>query len=98
LIALSARAERQLDALLDHYDDLGRTEAMRNLGVALAEASAWIAANPEAGLTHPRPYPELREPGRLWRKQGRYWFSYSATTPPVISGIFYETADIPRHV
>ena len=26
---------------------------------------------------------------------GRYWIAYSTTAPPVIVGVFYDTADIP---
>ena len=54
-----------------------------------------IAAEPRAGLLAPRPYPELRRAGRRWIIEGRYWIAYSLSSPPVISAVFYDTADIP---
>jgi hypothetical protein len=48
-----------------------------------------------AGLPSPRPYPALARPGRRWIIEGHYWIAYSLTSPPVISGVFYVTADIP---
>jgi hypothetical protein len=65
---------------------------------AVSAAKNRLAAGPEAGLPAPRPYPRLKKPGRLWLKEGRYWISYSATTPPVITGVFFETVDIPKWV
>lgn len=43
----------------------------------------------------PRPYPQLARTGRAWIKEGRYWFSYTLEAPPVIAGVFFETANIP---
>jgi hypothetical protein len=34
----------------------------------------------------------------LWLKAGRYWISYTDATPPIISGVSFETADIPRRL
>jgi hypothetical protein len=65
--------------------------------MAVDAARARIAATPLAGMPAPRPYPNLKKPGRLWLKSGRYWISYSSR-PLVIIGIFFETVDIPRHV
>jgi hypothetical protein len=48
---------------------------------------------PRRALTH-----TLRGRARLWVNAGRYWISYSTTQPPVIVGVFYETADIPRRL
>ena len=62
---------------------------------ALDEADRRIEGNPSAGLTAPRPYPRLAQPGVLWVKAGRYWVYYTTTSPPVIVGVFYETANIP---
>ena len=62
---------------------------------ALAEAEAKIERAPGGGLTAPRPYPQLGRPGRAWIKAGRYWIVYTTTSPPVIAGVFYDTADIP---
>jgi plasmid stabilization system protein ParE len=97
LIGLTARAERQFRELREHYEDLGRPEAIRGLIAALEEASREIERNPRAGLAAPRPYPHLVRPDRLWVKAGRYWIAYEPTTP-VIVGVFYETANIPRRL
>jgi hypothetical protein len=65
---------------------------------AIENAKARIARDPNAGLPSPRSYPTLKKPGRLWIKEGRYWISYTDTKPPIISGVFFETADIPNWV
>jgi plasmid stabilization system protein ParE len=95
MIALSPEAEAQLDALIAHYEALGRIEASINLLNALEQAKARISEKPEGGLPAPRPYPSLAKAGRRWIIEGAYWISYSLTTPPVISGVFYAMADIP---
>lgn len=98
MIALSPEAEAQLDALIVHYEALDRLEASISLLDALERASARISADPDAGLPSPRPYPALAKPGRRWIVEGSYWIAYSLTTPPVILGVFYAMADIPRRV
>jgi hypothetical protein len=70
-----------------------RPAALRALALALESAWEKIVASPAIGLAAPRPYPELAHPGRAWLKQGRYWMA-----PPVIVGVFYETADIPHRM
>lgn len=96
MIAYTPRAARQVDDLRQHYEDRARREAILALAAALEEAERRIEANPGAGLAAPRPYPDLARPGRRWIKAGRYWIAYSPGLPPVIVGVFYETADIPR--
>ncbi len=91
----SAEAERQIDELCRHYDALDRTEAVRNLIMALVEAEESIQGYPSAGLEAPRPYPQLARLGRLWIKAGRYWIAYRTSLPPVILAVFHDTADIP---
>ena len=98
MIALSPEAEAQLDGLIAHYEALGRVEASINLLSALERARARISETPEAGLPAPRPYPSLAKVGRRWIVEGTYWISYSLTTPPVISGVFYAMADIPNRL
>ena len=98
MIALSPEAEAQLDALIAHYEALGRVEASINLLNALERARVRISEAPEAGLPAPRPYPSLAKAGRRWIVEGAYWISYSLTTPPVISGVFYAMADIPNRL
>ncbi len=94
MIGLTPEAERQYDRLLEHYERRERPDAIKNLMAALDEASRKIERNPAVGLAAPRPYPSLARPGRAWIKAGRYWFVYRTSTPPVIVGIFFETADI----
>jgi plasmid stabilization system protein ParE len=98
LIAYTARALRQIDDLIQHYEDRERIEAVRGLSAALDAAEAKIAANPAAGRAAPRPYPGLARQGRAWIKVGRYWVAYDTTTPPVIVAVFYEAADIPNRL
>lgn len=98
MILLSPEAEAQLDALIVHYEALGRVEASINLLAALEEAKLRISGSPEAGLSAPRPYPSLAKAGRRWLLVGPYWISYSLTAPPVISGVFYAMADIPNRI
>src|ERR1700709_2778705 len=98
MIALSPEAEAQLDALIAHYEALGRVEASINLLDALERASKRIVERPEAGLPAPRPYPALAKARRLWVIEGSYWIAYSLTTPPIISGVFYAMSDIPNRV
>ncbi len=98
MISLSLEAETQVDQLIAFYEAKGRVAAAVNLLNALERAKLRIARTPEAGLEAPRPYPALKCFGRRWIIEGRYWISYSLTTPAVISGVFYVTADIPNRV
>jgi plasmid stabilization system protein ParE len=94
----AAEARQQIAGLRAHYERLDRPEATVRLQAALAAAERQIEARPASGIPAPRAYPELARPGRAWIKAGRYWVTYTVTTPPVILGVFYETADIPRRV
>jgi len=98
MIALSPEAEAQLDALIAHYEALGRLEASINLLDALERARLRISEKPEASLPAPRAYPSLAKAGRRWVIEGTYWISYGLTTPPIISGVFYAMADIPNRL
>ena len=98
MIALSPEAERQVDDLIEYYEAKGRLGAAIKLLSALEKAHERIAQAPEAGISAPRPYPSLKRYGRRWIVEGRYWIAYSLTTPPVISGVFYVTADIPNRI
>ena len=96
MITLSPRAERHLEALRKHYLKLERADALRNLLAAVEEAAGLIEANPSIGLPAPRTYPQMARPRHAWIKSGRYWISYRTSTSPVITGIFFETANIPK--
>ena len=65
---------------------------------AFAEAEQKIERNPAGGLIAPRPYPGVARPDRAWVKAGRYWINYRTTLPPVIVGVFFDTADIPNRM
>jgi plasmid stabilization system protein ParE len=97
LIGLTARAERQFREVREHYEDRERPDATRGLIAALEAASRKIEKTPAAGLSAPRPYPQLARPDRLWIKVGRYRIAYEPTKP-VIVGVFFETANIPNRV
>lgn len=98
MTALSRKAEQQFDALVRHYERLERADAIRNLIAAVEEAAGRIAADPKCGLPAPRPYPDLTSPRRAWVKAGRYWIAYRTTNPAIVTGIFFETADIPKRL
>ncbi|MBK1660205.1 hypothetical protein [Paracraurococcus ruber] len=97
MIALSPEAAAQVERLELYYVSMGRPQALRNLGHALAEASLIIVNAPERGLTAPRPYPYLAEFGLSWLKRGRYWIAYDPAVP-IIAGVFFETDDIPNRL
>lgn len=98
MIELTPRTQRQVRELSTAYTELERPEAVRNLIGAVTEAAGRIERNPAAGLPAPRPYPTLARPGQAWVKAGPYWIRYSLTSPPVITGVFHERADIPGRV
>jgi plasmid stabilization system protein ParE len=98
VISLAPEAEAHVDRLIEHYEAKERLQAAVNLLHALERAKDRIAAAPEAGLAAPRPCPSLERLGRRWIIEGRYWISYSLTTPPVISGVFYVSSDIPNRI
>jgi plasmid stabilization system protein ParE len=95
LIVLSPRAGRQVRELQQHYQTQNRIEAVRGLRTALATAWEQIAADPNAGLPAPRPYPALARPDRAWVKAGRYWIAYRTRPRVLIIAVFFETANIP---
>jgi plasmid stabilization system protein ParE len=99
LIDYTDEALEHVRDLRRHYESWDRAAAIRSLMRALAEAEARIELTPGVGLPAPRPYPQVARPGRAWIKSGRYWIVYTTTTsPPVIAGVFYDAADIPRRL
>jgi plasmid stabilization system protein ParE len=97
LIAYTDEAIDQIDALRIHYASKNRLEAALALDAALDRAEHQIVTRPESGLPAPRPYPDVTRPDRRWLKAGRYWIAYR-NPPPVILGVFYDAADLPRRV
>jgi plasmid stabilization system protein ParE len=98
VIVLSLRARTQIDALIGHYERLGRIEASQNLLTVIETASSRILSMPEAGLAAPRPYPDLARMGRLWLHVRPYWIAYTLADPPVIVGVYYDAANIPKRL
>jgi plasmid stabilization system protein ParE len=98
LIEYTPEALRQVDALLKHYEERQRDGAARALLTALRRAEKMIECDPYAGLSAPRPYPQLVQPGLGWVKPGRYWIAYTATMPPIITGGFFEASNIPGRI
>ena len=96
MIELTSVAERHVDDLLTHFAGKRRPEAIENLSIALRRALHRIETNPEHGLPAPRPYPALSELKLRWIKEGSYWFAYTEANPPVIAGVYYAAADLPR--
>ena len=99
MIRLTLTASRQIDELVDHFVAKRRDEAIENLNAAARSAYRDIEHAPLAGRPYPTPYPDLRRLGFLWLKVHRYWFGYSlAKGYPVVTNVFYESADIPSRV
>jgi plasmid stabilization system protein ParE len=59
VIRLSSDAQAQLDALLSHFEERERPEAIRSLVLAVDQAIEKIERNTAARLPAPRPYPSL---------------------------------------
>jgi hypothetical protein len=95
LIGVTARALREIAELRFFYERELRLDAIRSLDRAIDEAGVLIERDPGGGLPAPRPYPWVARPGQAWRKVRAYWFRYSLTSPPVITAVFYERANIP---
>lgn len=95
MIVLTPRAAQQVRALRQHYEELGRPEATRNLVTAIETAWQQITTSPSAGLPAPRPYPQVARRGRLWVQAGRYWIAYITRPSPAIIAVVYDAADIP---
>ena len=95
MIRYTAEAIDQIDALRIHSIGKTRIEAALALDRALEQAERVITLQPEAGLSFPRPDRPGLDQGQAWTKAGRYWISYSLTSPPVILTVFYDAADLP---
>ncbi len=99
MIKLSRTANRQVEALLKHFEAKGRQEAAQNLLQALQHAGLRMERLPQEGLPAPRSYPELAAAGRFWTKEGPYWFSYiQEQSDVVVTGIYFVASDIPNRL
>lgn len=98
MTTLGRGARRDIAAFARDFDRKNRSEAIRNLLIAVNRALKQIADDPSGGLGAPRPYPSLAQTSRAWIKVGLYWFAYSLDKPPVITAVFYDAADIPGRV
>jgi plasmid stabilization system protein ParE len=94
MMTLSPLAEAQLDALMAHYEAQGDLDASIELLMTLERARRRISNRPQEGMPAPRFNPGLAKAGRRWIVDGGYWISYSLTTPPVISGVFFAMGDV----
>jgi hypothetical protein len=75
-----------------------RPDAARRLIETYDVAVGRIAGDPDVWVAHPRPYPDLARYGFRWIKVHRYWFAYEPGPSPVITNIFDEAGDMPRHI
>lgn len=92
-------ARNQIRALRAHYLQKERYDAYRNLITAIREARAKIAADPNGGLPHPRPYPGMAKWGFRWIMVHRYWFGWSMSRGyPVVTNVFDATSRMWRRV
>jgi hypothetical protein len=92
-------ASRQVEALIEHFDEELRFDVSDRLIAAVATAAARIQAEPHGGDPAPRPYPLLKSFGFRWIKEHRYWFGWSmAKGYPVLTNVFYDTADIENRI
>ena len=99
MVLITAGAQAQLGALEQHYASLGRERAIEQLVDALSSAAARIEAQAGPFLPSPRPYPQLSDYGWRWLKQARYWFAFATIEEAyVITGVFFESADIPKRL
>jgi hypothetical protein len=97
LIKISEDAKAQFQELKFYYVVNGYDSAYWRL-----LASVDFISDPKnlARLTlypAPRPAPALKSLGLRWAIYHRYWFAFSATTPPIIVAIIDATSNIPRH-
>jgi len=98
MIALSQEACSQIDRLIATYEASGQLEAAVTLLTTLDWARQRIASTPRSGLEAPGADPALKTPGRGWIVEEHFWLSYSLTTPPVISGVFFVEGDVPGNM
>ena len=102
---ITATARGQYDELFFSYLDreVPRPEAAALLARAFDEAVAEIDQRPGQGTLTPSSYrgnAEIARRGYRWIKKHCYFFAYivGGDGVPVITGVHYETSDIPGRV
>jgi len=96
MVLLTGAAQAQFEALERHYAKLDRDLATIRMMEAVASAIARIEQQTGPFWPAPRPYPDLAEYGWRWLKEGRYWIAFASISEGyAITGIFFETANIP---
>jgi len=98
ILPYTIRAASDVDALVEHYLDKGRPEAVRVLLRSLSTASAAIRAETAINYPAPRPYPAVVRPTWSWVKADSYWIAYRRRPTLAITAVFYDAADIPKRL
>jgi hypothetical protein len=99
MVLITAVAREQLEALEAHYEKLGRDVAIVRMTEAIAMAATRIEEQAGPFYPAPRPYPELAVYGWQWLKEARYWVAFASFADAyAITGIFFDTADIPSRI
>jgi hypothetical protein len=94
VIPFSPAAGEALRALLAHYENRDWLEASENLLAAVTSAQERIIRPHGRVYDAPRPYPALKRLGFRWIIERHNWVAY-VESPPLITAIFHETANIP---
>lgn len=96
MVQITSTAHAQLKALERHFARLDRNFATVRMTEAVEIAAVRIEAKEGPFWSAPRPYPDLADLSWQWLKQGRYWIAFAAAANGyAITGIFFETANIP---
>lgn len=96
MVLISAAAQRQIDALAHHYDELDREQATARMTAAVAVAVHNIEEQIGPFWGAPRPYPGATRRRWKWLKSHRYWVAFEPISGGyAITAVFYDTANIP---
>ena len=82
MIVLSPEAEAHVDRLIEHYEAEGTASGVREFVARhrTGQGAHCDLAGGRMARTAPL-HPSLARHGRRWIVEGRYWISYSLTTP-----------------
>ncbi len=96
---LSPRADRQTEALFDHYVAKNRIEAALRLREAIGRALTIADQVHLATRAYPSAYRSLRALGLRWFKVHRYWFAFVENgSQRVITPVVHDQANIPSRI